>query len=82
MMEDEGRKMSVREGDEMLPTGPLSEGELLVARRLLRDYERSKWVRKQGKIWISWVIGAPVAIWGTWQAIHAMMDWIVKTLKG
>lgn len=74
--------MSENNGDEFLPTGPLTDAENQAMRRMIRDFERAKWMRRQGKIWLTWIIGAPVAILAAWQASNSILEFVQRLLKG
>lgn len=57
---------------ENISTGPLNAVERRSVRLLLRDKERSNWLRKQIGIWLRWVAIAPTLGAG----IYFIWNWL------
>jgi len=69
------------EGDDNLPSGNFSDAERLALRRLLRDLDRGTWLKKQAIRWSLWLLGVPVAIWTTWQAIEQAVNGVAQLVR-
>lgn len=74
--------MSEDDDHDTLLEGPLAPSEIQALRAIARDYHRARWMRGQLKIWAAWVLGAPVAILGAWQASSTIYNFLMKILVG
>ena len=67
--------------DEGLPVGNFSDAERLAIRRLLRDLDRGEWLRRQLKRWGLFLLGVPVTIWATVQALESTWNGLIAILR-
>ena len=65
------------EEDDTLPTGPLTEQEVLAVRRIIRDDARMAWLWATLRVWAGWATAAGAAIYAVYEpavrAIKAMV---------
>jgi len=55
-------------GDDDLAVGPLTEREILLLRRMMRDKYRWMYIRAVVYIWAKWATSAAVAAYATYKA--------------
>ena len=60
--------------DETLPTGQLSESEVQMIRKMIRDEYRMRWFWATVRVWVSWGVGTVTVLW-------ASQEYIVKIFK-
>jgi len=61
---------------------PLSDDDIKILKNIIDDYKNAAWMRRQMKIWGTWIIGAPVAIWAFLSASQSILDWVFKIFRG
>ena len=59
--------------DDDVSSEPLSENELKAIRRIILADGRAKWLWASLRIWASWVVGAPVALYAAYAAIQKFL---------
>lgn len=57
---------------------PLTPEECVAIRRILRDDDRARWIKGQARIWATWLVGAPVALWAAYDALTKLIAGMTK----
>lgn len=60
--------------DETLPTGELSDTEVQMIRKMIRDEYRMRWFWATVRVWVGWGVGTVTVLW-------ASQEYIIKIVK-
>lgn len=67
-------KLTEIKEDETLPTGELSEAEVQMIRKMIRDEYRTRWFWATVRVWVGWAVGTVTVLW-------ASQEYIIKIFK-
>jgi hypothetical protein len=65
-----------------LPTGPLSENELKILRRIIRDDDNTRFFWRTVRLWVGWIGGVIGTIWIGWETISKAAHALFRTFSG